>query len=82
MTETTKELKVELEKSLALLARLRDEVRVQVHLASMDAKKEWNELEPRIHSAVEQAAKDVSNASHAAIQEMTDRLKKLKASLS
>lgn len=82
MTETTKELKAELEKSLALLARLRDEVRVQVHLASMDAKKEWNELEPRIHGAIEQAAKDVSNASQAVVGELTERLKKLKATLS
>jgi hypothetical protein len=82
MGEATKELKAELERSLALLATLRDEVRVRIHLGSMDAKKQWNELEPRVQSAIDQAAKDVSNASHAVVREVTEALKKIKASLS
>jgi len=82
MSEAGKEVKAELEKSLAQLATLRDEVRVRLHLASMDVKKQWNELEPRIHAAPERAARDVSNGSHAVVREVTEAVKKIRASLS
>jgi TRAP-type C4-dicarboxylate transport system substrate-binding protein len=81
MTETTKELKAELEKSLAMLRTLRDEIRVRAHLATMEVKQRWNDLEPRVQDAVEQAAKDVSETSHTAVKDLTEALKKLRASL-
>jgi hypothetical protein len=81
MSETTKELKAELEKSVGLLRTLRDEVKVKVHLAGMNAKQQWRELEPRLQSVVERAASDVSEASKQAVAEATEALKKLRSSL-
>ncbi len=45
---TTQNLKSTLEKELGDLAQLRDEIRVKVHLAGLDAKSAWKELEPRL----------------------------------
>jgi len=45
---TTETLKANLDKDLTELARLRDEIRVKVHLAGLDAKSAWNALEPRL----------------------------------
>jgi hypothetical protein len=33
---------------LAELSRLRDEIRVQLHLAGMDARSFWEEIEPKL----------------------------------
>ena len=39
----------ELESALARISTLRDEVKLHLHLASLDAKQEWNEvLEPKV----------------------------------
>ena len=40
--------KVSLEKALSEITRARDEVRVSVHLLSMEAKEKWNGLESRL----------------------------------
>lgn len=50
-TVTTQELKVQLEHSLALLRTLRDETRVELHLASLDARDEWERLQPKLRAA-------------------------------
>jgi hypothetical protein len=42
------DLKEELKKGLQGLQTLRDEVRVRLHLGSLDAKEEWNRLEPHL----------------------------------
>ncbi len=82
MRDTTKELKAELEKSVALLRTLRDEIRVKAHLAGMNAKDQWRDLEPRLEAAVERAAKDVSEASRQAVADATEALKKFRSSIS
>jgi hypothetical protein len=82
MRETTKELKAELDKSVALLRTLRDELRVKAHLAGMSAKDQWRELEPRLEAAVERAARDVSEASRQAVVDATEALKKFRSSIS
>ncbi len=81
MNTPTRDLKVELEKSAALLRKMRDEVRVQLHLGGMEVKQEWNKLEPRLESALDRAAKDVSEASRTAIDELTDAVRRLRKSL-
>jgi hypothetical protein len=81
MNTPTRDLKVELEKSAALLRKMRDEVRVQLHLGGMEVKQEWNKLEPRLESALDRAAKDVSEASRTAIVELTDAVRRLRKSL-
>jgi len=82
MSQTTKEeLKSELKKSAALLKQLGDEVRLQIHLSGMDAKDAWQKLEPRVESALERAAKDVSDASREAVTDLTEAVRKLRASM-
>jgi hypothetical protein len=80
MSQTTTDLKDELKKGLDHLQTLRDEVRVRLHLAGLEVKDEWNKLEPHLFE-VEQAAKEVSEASHRAVSEAVARLKKLRESL-
>jgi hypothetical protein len=74
------DLKDELKKGLDHLQTLRDEVRVRLHLAGLDAKNEWNKLEPHLFE-VEQAAKEASEASRRALTDAVARLKKLRESL-
>jgi hypothetical protein len=74
MSQTTGDLKVELKKSVKLLRTLRDEVRVKLHLAGMEAKEAWKKLEPRV-DAVERVAHDASEASRVAVVDAVKLLK-------
>lgn len=78
MSHTTTDLKTELEKSARLLHNLRDEVRVQIHSSDMEAKDAWRKLEPSLEAALERAAKDVSDGSHAVLVELTEAHRKLR----
>jgi hypothetical protein len=80
MSRTTTELKAEIQKSLTLMRTLRDEIRVKLHLAGMDAKEEWRKLEPQLGD-IERAASDLSEATCAAVTEAVKRLSKLRSSL-
>jgi len=80
MSDTANELKSELKKSLAQLQTLRDEVRVRLHLATMDLKDQWNKLEPHL-AEVEKKATEASEASRTLISEAVKRLEKFRASL-
>jgi hypothetical protein len=77
---TTNDLKDELQKGLDSLQTLRDEVRVRLHLAGLEAKSEWNKLEPHLFE-VEEKAKEATESSRHAISEAVARLKKLRESL-
>ena len=74
------ELKDDLKRGLEHLRTLADEVRVRLHLGSMQAKDEWNRLEPHLRE-VEQAAREASEASRRAVAEAVESLKKLRDSL-
>lgn len=78
--ETTA-LKGEARKALDTLQSLRDEIRLQIHLAGMDAKDRWHELEPRIESALVRAADGGSEIGKTLLHELTEELHKLRASL-
>jgi hypothetical protein len=81
MDETSKKLRTELEQSVGQLRELREEVRLKMHLAKMDVKDRWRELEPRVTAVVEQAAKSASEVSRTAVTEAINALEKLRASL-
>lgn len=52
------DVKEDVTQALSKIATLRDEVRLHLHLASLDAKKEWDEvLEPRVLE-LQEGAKD------------------------
>lgn len=75
------DLKHQIQRALDELIRLRDEVRLELHLASMEAKEKWDEIEPRILDA-EAMAKDISAATRRAIQEVIDSVRRFRESLS
>ncbi len=66
--------------SISLLRRLRDEIRVDVHLARMDAKDRWHALEPQF-AVAEKAAREISEASKRTLQTTVEAFQLLKASL-
>ncbi len=70
----TQHIKEEVDKNIEKLATLRDEVKLQLHLASLDAKKEWDEkLAPRVLEA-EQSAKEITDSTRSSARELVGRL--------
>ena len=72
------DLKSELERSATLMRTLRDEILVQVHLGTLEAKTEWNRVEPLIAQALERAAAEVSEKSRAALAEAMQAAKRFR----
>lgn len=81
---TTHHPKEEVESSIFdRITTLRDEVKLQLHLASLDAKKEWDEkIEPRVLE-LEDAAKNFTESSPAAakVKELVTRIEEFLAGL-
>jgi CBS domain-containing protein len=80
-TSQSAELKKELKKSLALLQTLRDEVRIRLHLGSLDLKDQWKRLEPRL-GEVEKRAEELTEASFAAVADAVKRVEHIRSTLS
>jgi len=74
------DMKQELEKGVAVLRTLRDEIKVKLHLAGMDAKDQWAKLEPELFK-VERAAENATDTSKKLLDEALTRLMALKDSL-
>ena len=77
---TQAEMQSQMEKNLAKLRTLRDSIRMEIHLASMDAKKRWEELEPKFEDA-EQFAKNVSELSRKSLAELVKTYESFRKSL-
>jgi alcohol dehydrogenase class IV len=70
----TQHIREEVDKSIEKLITLRDEVKVQLHLASLDAKTEWDEkLAPKVFE-LEMIAKDKSESTRNKAKELITRL--------
>jgi hypothetical protein len=68
------DIKKDVEVGLEKVERLRDEARVQLHLASLDVKKEWDEdLEPRI-AELEGATKHATESTRSKIKVLLEAL--------
>jgi hypothetical protein len=76
-TRTTDEIKTEIKKTVSLLQTLRDETKLKIHLASMDVKKTWDELQPKLADAEKTAAGAAEHASEATLEAMKSTVKKL-----
>jgi hypothetical protein len=76
-----KTVHTELEQNVEQLRALREEVRLKAHLAKMEAKEAWRELEPRVAELVDQAAKSASQVSRSAVTEAIHALEKLRDSM-
>lgn len=81
MSPSTETLKAQVKDGIVQLQTLRDEIRVRIHLAGMDAKDAWSSLEPEIEHA-EQVAKEATVASRAAIEDVLVKVRDFAKSLS
>ena len=70
----TNDVKNELSKGLDKLALLRDEAKLHLHLATLDAKQEWNDkLEPHIDE-IQKTAHELTDHSRAAVHELVAKV--------
>ena len=70
----------EVDQAWTKLRGLRDEIRVRLHLATLDLKDEWQKLEPKIAEA-EQYMSTVTEASASALHELERRASALQEKL-
>lgn len=73
---TTEQIREELASLLNQLHQQRDEIRVKIHLAGMEVRDEWEELERQWELFLEKA-KQVSETSGAALHESNEAAVKL-----
>ena len=72
--EVTEDLKSEITKGIGKLATLRDEAKLHLHLATLDAKQEWDEkLEPKINE-LQQTAHELTDGSRAALHDLVAKV--------
>ena len=68
-------------KTLDELKTLRDEIKVKLHLASMEVKSEWEQLEPKLaslESKIEQDGQKAVAAANDLIDDLASAFRKLK----
>lgn len=73
-------LKKNIEENLLKLRQLRDETRLDVHLAGMEAKSRWERLEGVIAQA-EKLADDVSDVSRRALNDVVEKVRQFRDSM-
>lgn len=72
----------ELKTAYGELRTLAEEIRVQLHLAGMDAKDAWNrDLEPRLYSLEQRVESEVSSATQQAVHELREAMSSFRARL-
>ena len=76
-TRTSDEIKGEIKKTVGLLQTLRDETKLKIHLAGMDIKKTWDELQPKLADAELTVERAAEHASEATLEAMKSTMKKL-----
>ena len=77
----THHLKAEVEKNLEKLETLRDEVKLKLHLATLDAKKEWDDkLSPRVLE-IQSSAREITESSRSGLNELIARMEDFLARL-
>ena len=73
------DLKTRLHKRLDQMSTIRDQVRVQVHLASMDAKARWDVVEAELFGLEKAAEQAVTEANHVALTASMTKVKAFRA---
>jgi hypothetical protein len=74
MTHRIEDMKQEAREAMDKIRELRDELRVQIHLGGMDAKKRWEKLEEQFQQT-QAAAKTASDASIQALRTALEEFK-------
>jgi hypothetical protein len=77
MAETSNDLKAELDKTKQSLKLVRDEILLRLHLASMDARDAWKQL----NHEVQQATHEVTATSLQALRDLNQKLRDFAASI-
>jgi hypothetical protein len=70
----TDDVKNEISKSLEKLATLRDEVKVRLHLAELDAKQEWDEKIDPVITELQGKAGQLGESSREKVQELVAKV--------
>ena len=84
MSEDKPDFQKQLREGLEELRTLRDEIRVKMHLAGMEAKERWKALEPRfeqIEGEVREATDSATEQLRGALDELRESFKKLRSKL-
>ena len=71
------QIKQEVDKAVGQLRTIRDEIRLQLHLAGKDAQEAWKKLEPSL-GELEQKMGEVTEATKAKAQELLKRFGELR----
>ena len=71
------QLKQEVDKAVAQLRTIRDEIKLQLHLAGKDAQDAWQKLEPSLGD-LEQKMSQVTDATKGKAQELLKRFAELR----
>ena len=77
-------LRATLKTDLEELERLRDEIRMRMHLGGMEAKSAWAELEPKVDDLRRRVASEGESAKQASlslVREVGDALKRFRDKL-
>lgn len=74
------DVKHEMKNSVKQLKTLRDEIKVYAHLANLELKQRWEELEPKLAEA-ERYVDEVSEVSRKAAQDLVRRARELRDGL-
>lgn len=69
-----------MKENLGRLKTLRDEIRVDIHLAGMEARDKWKELEPVVRDA-EKLAEEVTDVSQRAMEELVEKFRGFRESI-
>jgi hypothetical protein len=84
MERTTDKLKKDILDGVAALKRARDEVKVDLHLAGMDAREEWKKLEARLQRLDQDAggaAAEFSDRTKQSLEEVSKAFKRFRDTL-
>jgi hypothetical protein len=80
--EAAANAKKELNDVMSKFCMLRDEIRVKMHLASMDAKERWSAIEDQVARVEHAATEQATVATRTAVTEAIKKLTKFRESLS
>ena len=80
MVTNQENVRRELKETVNQLRTLRDEAKLKIHLAGMDARDAWDRLQPKIEEA-ERAAEHGTVAALESVQQTAKKLRELAGSL-
>jgi hypothetical protein len=81
MERTTDKVKKDIQDGVAALKRARDEIKVDLHLAGMDAREEWKKLEARLSRLDQEtggAAAELSDRTKQSLDEVSKAFKRFR----